>query len=461
MIGQGLGRVAQAEKLSIQQLEEALENRTIPAYIGIPLLEEKVQIEQRMKMAQAGQMPPPQMTIADQVMGQAEELSGGIDQVPMDFAPEMAGGGIVAFDDGGQVQRFQNQGFVGDMTEEERQAQDLGIAPYMPPEAPPMPNQGLATRGFEPLDPTKILEQTETLYSGLYGKGTGAAAPGDKIGYVQKAEDFFKAAGVNLDMAAQQAAEIAAEKEALGKDREEAKNMRIVEAGLAIMAGTSPNAFENIGKGATKAMQGFASDIKDLQKTERELANASRQMMQAQNQIRMGVATTASDDYQKTVDRYNAANKDIADRKASLADKIMSDDRSRQIVKAQMQSNLKDTTDEVFAKMIAEGAPDNAATRVEAKKEAAKILGTTQLYGQRERREGSASERADKALNSPLNPYFTPYREAVKSGNEAEARRIFNIVRNQMLDRDDEGAQGAARPASSSGQIVRQFSDIQ
>jgi hypothetical protein len=461
MIGQGLGRVAQAEKLSIQQLEEALENRTIPAYIGIPLLEEKVQLEQRMKMAQAGQMPPPQMTIADQVMGQAEELSGGIDQVPMDFAPEMAGGGIVAFDDGGQVQRFQNQGFVGDMTEEERQAQDLGIAPYMPPEAPPMPNQGLATRGFEPLDPTKILEQTETLYSGLYGRGTGAAAPGDKIGYVQKAEDFFKAAGVNLDMAAQQAAEIAAEKEALGKDREEAKNMRIVEAGLAIMAGTSPNAFENIGKGATKAMQGFASDIKDLQKTERELANASRQMMQAQNQIRMGVATTASDDYQKTVDRYNAANKDIADRKASLADKIMSDDRSRQIVKAQMQSNLKDTTDEVFAKMIAEGAPDNAATRVEAKKEAAKILGTTQLYGQRERREGSASERADKALNSPLNPYFTPYREAVKSGNEAEARRIFNIVRNQMLDRDDEGAQGAARPASSSGQIVRQFSDIQ
>jgi hypothetical protein len=488
MIGQGLGRVAQAEKLSIQQLEEALENRTIPAYIGIPLLEEKVQIEQRMKMAQAGQMPPPQMTIADQVMGQAEELSGGIDQVPMDFAPEMAGGGIVAFEDGGQVQRFQNQGMVQEqippMTPEELRRyqltkelperfknaaqtdpgalEDTGIAPRMD-QPPPPSNQGLgaATRGFEPLDPTKILEQTETLYSGLYGKGTGAAAPGDKIGYVQKAEDFFKAAGVNLDMAAQQAAEIAAEKEALGKDREEAKNMRIVEAGLAIMAGTSPNAFENIGKGATKAMQGFAQDIKDLQKTERELANASRQMMQAQNQIRMGVATTASDDYQKTVDRYNAANKDIADRKASLADKIMSDDRSRQIVKAQMQSNLKDTTDEVFAKMIAEGAPNNAATRVEAKKEAAKILGTTQLYGQRERREGSASERADKALNSPLNPYFTPYREAVKSGNEAEARRIFNIVRNQMLDRDDEGAQGAARPASSSGQIVRQFSDIQ
>jgi hypothetical protein len=390
MIGQGLGRVAQAEKLSIQQLEEALENRTIPAYIGIPLLEEKVQIEQRMKMAQAGQMPPPQMTIADQVMGQAQELSGGIDQVPMDFAPEMAGGGIVAFDDGGQVQRFQNQGMVQEqippMTPEELQRyqmtgelperfknaaqtdpgalEDTGIAPRMD-QPPPPSNQGLgaATRGFEPLDPTKILEQTETLYSGLYGKGTGAAAPGDKIGYVQKAEDFFKAAGVNLDMAAQQAAEIAAEKEALGKDREEAKNMRIVEAGFAIMAGTSPNAFENIGKGATKAMQGFASDIKDLQKTERELANASRQMMQAQNQIRMGVATAAGDDYQKTVDRYNAANDKMAERKAGLAEKLISNKTSQQIVEAQMKPRPT-TFEQQLASLMRSGMSEGEATKL-------------------------------------------------------------------------------------------------
>jgi hypothetical protein len=386
MIGQGLGRVAQAEKLSIQQLEEALENRTIPAYIGIPLLEEKVQIEQRMKMAQAGQMAPPEMTIADQVMGQAEQLSGGIDQAPIDFAPEMAGGGIVAFEDGGQVQRFQNQGMVQipPMTPEELRRyqltkelperfknaaqtdpgalEDTGIAPRMDQPSPP-PNQGLgaATRGFEPLDPNKILEQTETLYSGLYGKGTGAAAPGDKMGYVQKAEDFFKAAGVNLNMAAQQAAEIAAEKEALGKDREEAKNMRIMEAGFAIMAGTSPNAFENIGKGATKAMQGFASDIKDLQKTERELANASRQMMQAQNQIRMGVATAAGDDYQKAVDRYNAAKEKIADRKVGLAEKLISNRTSQQIVESQMGKPS------VFSEQLAALKSDDPATREAAR----------------------------------------------------------------------------------------------
>lgn len=444
MIGQGLGRVAMAEKLSIQQLEDALENRTIPAYIGIPLLEEKVQLEQRMKMAQAGMAPPPQMTIADQVMGQAQQITGGIDEAPIEFAPEMAGGGIVAFEGGGPVQRFQNQGLVGQMTEEEIQAQDQGIASPMLPPAPP---QGLAaTRPaqlFEPLDVEEILTQTETLYGGLYPQGAGAQAPGDKMGYVQKAEDFFRAAGVNLDLAAQQAAEIAAEKEALGKDREEAKNMRIMEAGFAIMAGTSPNAFENIGKGATKAMQGFASDIKDLQKTERELANASRQMMQAQNQIRMGVATAASDDYQKAVERYNAANDKMAERKAGLAEKLISNKNSQMIVQNQMKSKLSETTQILFDEMVANGAdPNDPRTIAKARKEAYRLEGSTQLSGQRERRETAAADRASKALDSPLNPYFAPYRAAVNSGNEVEARRIFNIVRDQILA-DEERMSGA------------------
>jgi hypothetical protein len=462
MIGQGLGRVAQAEKLSIQQLEEALENRTIPAYIGIPLLEEKVQIEQRMKMAQAGQMPPPEMTIADQVMGQAQELSGGIDQAPIDFAPEMAGGGIVAFEDGGQVQRFQNQGMVQEqippMTPEELRRyqmtkelperfknaaqtdpgalEDTGIAPRMDQPSPP-PDQGLgaATRGFEPLDPTKILQQTEALYSGLYGKGTGAAAPGDKMGYVQKAEDFFKAAGVNLDMAAQQAAEIAAEKEALGKDREEAKNMRIMEAGFAIMAGTSPNAFENIGKGATKAMQGFASDIKDLQKTERELANASRQMMQAQNQIRMGVATAAGDDYQKAVDRYNAAKEKIADRKVGLAEKLISNETSQKIVAAQMKS--KPTTFEQQRDSLMRGG----MSEVEATK---LIIGAT--------RTGALTPAL---LEKEFNDFGVIQQAKYKNRgiNTSKEYAAWRLAGNEPLE---SGVGGAA-----TGQIVRQFSDIQ
>jgi hypothetical protein len=273
---------------------------------------------------------------------------------------EMAGGGIVAFEDGGQVQRFQNQGLVGNMTEEELQAQDQGIAPLMPPEPPPAapPRQT-----FAPLDPNEILSQTNTLYGGLYGGGAGAAAPGDKLSYVSKAEEFFKQAGVDLNLAAKQAADIAAEKEALGKDREEAKKMRIIEAGFAILGGTSPNAFENIGKGATQALKGYTSDIKDLQKTERELGDATRKMMQAQNQIRMGVATAAGEDYQKAVERYNAAKEKMADRKAGLAEKLISNRTSQQIVEAQMRSKPS-TFSEQLAALVRGGMSEVEATKL-------------------------------------------------------------------------------------------------
>lgn len=456
MIGQGLGRLAMAEKLSIPQLQEALENRSIPAYIGVPLLEEKIQIEQRMKAAQMGQMPPPQMTIADQVMQQANaveaEMGGGIDQLPVNLDPEMAGGGIVAFEVGGNVNSLMSQ-----MTEDEvalfqqtgqipMRLQNLqggladpGIAPEIEETqvtdtvAPGVTAQStqITERGFAPMDVNKIMQDTETLYGGLY-KGAGAAAPKDKMSYVDQAEQFFAKAGVNLDLAAQQAAEIAEQKEALGKNREDAKNMRIIEAGLAIMAGTSPNAFENIGKGASKAMQGYASDIKDLQKTERELADASRKMMQAQNEIRMGVAGEASKNYQADVDRYNAAKEKMADRKASLAEKIMTNENSRAIVNAQMRSNLNETTDIVFAKLVSEGAdPNDPATKMKARAEAYKMQEGARLSGQAGQDYRAAQDSVDKLLKQITSPEAMEYRRI----NSEQGSAAAEAYRKQLIDR--------------------------
>jgi len=107
MIGQGLGRLAFAEKLSIPQLEEALANKTIPAYIGVPLLEEKVQMKERMMAAQANMSPPPQMTIEEEIMARANQAEQGIDELPVEL-PDYASGGIVALAEGGDVIRAYN-----------------------------------------------------------------------------------------------------------------------------------------------------------------------------------------------------------------------------------------------------------------------------------------------------------------------------------------------------------------
>jgi hypothetical protein len=97
-----------AEDLSIPQIQQSVKNKTLPGYVGIPILQNKVNNAERMKMAQGiapdmGQEPP----IADQVMARADALQG------IDSVATGAGGGMVAFNNGG-VARFQNQGLVSD-----------------------------------------------------------------------------------------------------------------------------------------------------------------------------------------------------------------------------------------------------------------------------------------------------------------------------------------------------------
>jgi hypothetical protein len=52
--------------------------------------------------------------------------------------------------------------------------------------------------------------------------------------------------------------------------REDAKYMRLLEAGLNIMGGESPYAFSNIGKGAASAAKGYGEDVRGFRKEDRE-----------------------------------------------------------------------------------------------------------------------------------------------------------------------------------------------
>ncbi len=66
--------------------------------------------------------------------------------------------------------------------------------------------------------------------------------------------------------------QLRADAEAAGAEKEDAKNMALLKAGLAIMSGSSPNAFENIGKGAMAGIADYQAAFKDLKKAERERA---------------------------------------------------------------------------------------------------------------------------------------------------------------------------------------------
>lgn len=64
--------------------------------------------------------------------------------------------------------------------------------------------------------------------------------------------------------------------EAAGADKEkgEAQGVAIFKAGLAMMAGASPNAFENIGKGAMAGLEEYSGAMKDMKKAAKERQKA-------------------------------------------------------------------------------------------------------------------------------------------------------------------------------------------
>ena len=107
--------LANPSKYSLAQLRQGVENGVIPAYIGIPIIQEKMQEQARMQSMGQGQGQPAQPPVADQIMAQAQQAGQGVEALPSNLPESYAGGGIVAFEEGGQVERFQTGG-----TQEER-----------------------------------------------------------------------------------------------------------------------------------------------------------------------------------------------------------------------------------------------------------------------------------------------------------------------------------------------------
>ena len=119
MIGDLLPTLAKAQGDSIAQIQSSIQDGVIPAYIGIPLLQQKLQQRQEAQALLMGRQQQGQPPIAQQVMQQANQITQpqrapqmpqmppqqmaqapqGIESAPSNLPQKYAGGGIVAFAD--------------------------------------------------------------------------------------------------------------------------------------------------------------------------------------------------------------------------------------------------------------------------------------------------------------------------------------------------------------------------
>ena len=302
-------RIADAAKLSIDQLKEAMERKTLPAYIAIPLIEEKMDMQNRMQnmmaMQQAQQQQPP---IAQQIMQRAA-MEEGINRLPSNLPPAgMAGGGIVAFQEGGLSQEeelrraYEAQGIPFDprliqkpapmrlipspqakpLTEADKnfiaRTEGITLGAPKPLEKPAAPKEAQADAVVEPPQqkPPAPSEEKRTPMSFAMPSVT-AALSGVLDKYRQQSVENQKSLmeGLNknrLEGKAFQEYESMLRKEAeqAGVDKDRAKSMAIFKAGLAMMAGTHPNALVNIGQGAMVGAEDYQKATEQLRKAERQ-----------------------------------------------------------------------------------------------------------------------------------------------------------------------------------------------
>jgi hypothetical protein len=132
-------------------------------------------------------------------------------------------------------------------------------------------------------------------------------------------KNLYREMGVDPDIYKKQSEKFEEERRGLKADKEEAKWSRLIEAGLGVMAGTSPFAAVNIGQGASPALKGFAQDIKDVKKADRELTRAQMALETTENQFKIDQSKSVQSRMEKNQDRVDKAQSTVATTTATLA----------------------------------------------------------------------------------------------------------------------------------------------
>lgn len=363
----------------------------IPVAFVAPILAEKAEQAKAganaAAMAQQQQMPT--TTVLEDIMAQnaanetREEMpqmqapqmpaESGIAALPVPDASvpnEFAGGGIVAFAAGDLVEapRTINPTFEEIIAQAER-----GEGPYVsrPKEINRLP-RGLTAEDAYPFQPVEevevveaapqganlrgidmqsIIQQAEGIASALKPTGT------TKVPSIQEAsgqtDELLAASGYDPNVFKNLQKDVQEQRESLKGDRKESINMRLIEAGLAIMGGSSPYAFENIGKGATGAVKGLSEDFKDLRKSERDLRLAEQNLALKQNENAMGKARVTQSTIDKAQDRVDRETDNYNKTKADMAKTLMAGEIQERLARAAYGSKLTDY-DKKWARYVEE-----------------------------------------------------------------------------------------------------------
>jgi len=242
------------EKYSAQMIDRSTKNGVIDDIVGLAALQQKNQeTKERQAAAAMAQGTPP--TIKDQIIAEAQQLQG-IDNAPSNLPTEYAGGGIVAFSNGGSstMGGFETESDPTALAldeirrkEDEKRSYASMLGYTKKPEEAPAP-----AAAPTPKDDLTVIRN----------KPTGDAKPSIMNLPAAKPASDMGAGGID-ELIKQSIGDIKASGQAAKDARKEAKLMAMLQAGLGIASGTSQYAAANV-KGALPALQGYQEEMRGI-----------------------------------------------------------------------------------------------------------------------------------------------------------------------------------------------------
>jgi hypothetical protein len=393
-----------ADGMSDQQLQQT---QGLPSITDLARMTLAAEAQQRAQMRQAAMQQQamaqqqPQGTVAEEQMAAINAMDQGLGglEVPDDMVMDegMAGGGIVAFAQGDEVELFPGANeqmalygapgpsvrAAGAMTAEEerkrRNARARSVEAIMAEPsvgATPAGIQttarssgaaptGAAPTGIAALMPKSIQDLQAQRRTEVEAAGkAGEKVESDLLAATKRDRDEMGLPGVEREK--RQKAQEKALEGAEGKNF----NMALIEAGLAIMAGNSANAFENIGKGAMVGTKAYTTGMERIQSRKEKLDES----IAALDELRYSTAKVGKKELREREAAVNKAKQQTATALAAVTGeeaKVAVDmytknlDRQATLAAASMRSSKEDGLTANQKAAIRDKAVDNVKQRLE------------------------------------------------------------------------------------------------
>lgn len=247
------------EKYSAQMIDRSTKNGVIDDIVGLAALQEKNQeAKDRQAMMAMAQGTPP--TVKDQILAEAQQLQG-IDNAQSNLPTEYAGGGIVAFSQGGGTMGgFETESDSGALALDEIRRQEAEKRSYASMFGY-TPKAAAQTTPATPADKPALAKPT--FVDDVPKNQSPAAAPATAPAAAPTSPALDTSGSGIDDLIRQISGDMRTSKDASKDARKEAKLMAMLQAGLGIMGGTSQYAAANF-KGAIPALQGYQEEMRGI-----------------------------------------------------------------------------------------------------------------------------------------------------------------------------------------------------